>query len=73
MGIASNNQDYIDKALYGTRKDGKSGFLAQMDGLFSPDGYYTEGPYYVRYAILPYYHFAGNGLANGVGYHKKNW
>jgi hypothetical protein len=29
-----------------------------MDGLFSPDGYYTEGPYYVRYAILPYYLFA---------------
>ncbi|HVE60781.1 MAG TPA: heparinase II/III family protein, partial [Chitinophagaceae bacterium] len=27
-------------------------------GLFSPDGYYTEGPYYVRYAILPYYVFA---------------
>jgi len=26
--------------------------------LFSPDGYYTEGPYYVRYAILPYYLFA---------------
>ena len=45
-------------ALYGTNKDGKSGFIAQMDGLFSPDGYYTEGPYYVRYAILPYYLFA---------------
>ncbi|HVF97822.1 MAG TPA: heparinase II/III family protein, partial [Flavisolibacter sp.] len=28
-------------------------------GLFSPDGYYTEGPYYVRYAILPFYIFAG--------------
>src|SRR6185503_10822596 len=35
-----------------------SGFLAQMNSLFSPDGYYTEGPYYVRYAILPYYLFA---------------
>lgn len=45
-------------ALYGTAKDGKRGFIAQMDNLFSPDGYYTEGPYYVRYAILPYMLFA---------------
>jgi hypothetical protein len=50
-------------ALYGTKKDGKSGFLAQINGLFSPDGFYTEGPYYVRYAILPYYLFA-NALKN---------
>jgi hypothetical protein len=58
VGIATNNKDYVDMALYGTEKKGKSGFIAQMDGLFSPDGYYTEGPYYVRYAILPYYLFA---------------
>jgi hypothetical protein len=58
VGIATNNKDYVDMALYGTDKKGKSGFIAQMDGLFSPDGYYTEGPYYVRYAILPYYLFA---------------
>jgi hypothetical protein len=58
VGIATNNKDYVDMALYGTKKDGKSGFIAQMNGLFSPDGYYTEGPYYVRYAILPYYLFA---------------
>jgi hypothetical protein len=58
VGIATNNKDYVDMALYGTNKDGKTGFLAQMNGLFSPDGYYTEGPYYVRYAILPYYLFA---------------
>lgn len=58
VGIATGNKDYTDMALYGTKKDGKSGFLALMDGLFSPDGYYTEGPYYVRYAILPYYVFA---------------
>ncbi|HEV7783550.1 MAG TPA: heparinase II/III family protein [Chitinophagaceae bacterium] len=57
-GIATNNKEWIDMALYGTDKKGKSGFIAQMDGLFSPDGYYTEGPYYVRYAILPYYLFA---------------
>jgi uncharacterized protein YegP (UPF0339 family) len=59
VGIATGNKDYVDMALYGTEKNGKSGFIAQLDGLFSPDGYYTEGPYYVRYAILPYYIFAG--------------
>ncbi|RYY65299.1 MAG: heparinase, partial [Chitinophagaceae bacterium] len=58
VGIATDNKDYVDMALYGTEKNGKSGFLAQLNGLFSPDGYYTEGPYYVRYAILPYYLFA---------------
>ena len=58
VGIASDNKEYQDMALYGTQKDGKSGFIAQMDNLFSPDGYYTEGPYYVRYAILPYMLFA---------------
>lgn len=58
VGIASGNKDYVDMALYGTGKDGKSGFIAQLNGLFSPDGYYTEGPYYVRYAILPYFIFA---------------
>ncbi|MEI8058758.1 MAG: heparinase II/III family protein [Ferruginibacter sp.] len=58
VGIATGNKDYLDMALYGTAKNGKSGFIAQMDNLFSPDGYYTEGPYYVRYAILPYMLFA---------------
>jgi hypothetical protein len=63
VGIATGNKDYVEMALYGTKKDGKSGFIAQMDGLFAPDGYYAEGPYYVRYAILPYYLFA-NALAH---------
>lgn len=63
IGIATHNKDYVDMALYGSNKDGKSGFMAQMDFLFSPDGYYTEGPYYVRYAILPYMLFA-NALNN---------
>ncbi len=35
-----------------------SGFFAQLDNLFSPDGYYTEGPYYQRYAIYPLMVFA---------------
>jgi len=63
IGIATNNQDYIDMAMKGSEKNGKSGFIALMDGLFSPDGYYTEGPYYTRYAILPYAVFA-NALNN---------
>ncbi len=63
IGIASNNQHYIDMAMRGTEKNGRSGFVALMDNLFSPDGYYTEGPYYTRYAILPYAVFA-NALNN---------
>ena len=63
VGIATDNQDYVDMALKGADKDGKAGFLAQMEGLFSPDGYYAEGPYYTRYAILPFYVFA-NALNN---------
>ncbi len=60
VGIATDNQDYIDMALYGSHKDHKAGFIAQLDGLFSPDGYYNEGPYYTRYAILPFYLFANS-------------
>jgi len=36
----------------------KAGFFAQLDHAFSPDGYYTEGPYYQRYAISPFILFA---------------
>ena len=57
-GYVLNDQDLVQKALLGTEKDGKGGFLAQMNTLFSPDGYYTEGPYYVRYALLPFFWFA---------------
>jgi hypothetical protein len=63
VGIATDNPAYVKMALYGTKGDGKSGFIAQLDQLFSPDGYYTEGPYYVRYALLPFYIFA-NALNN---------
>ncbi len=63
VGIATGNKDYVEMAMLGTEKNGKSGFIAQMDNLFSPDGYYTEGPYYTRYAILPYMLFA-NALNN---------
>ena len=38
--------------------DGKAGFLANLEQPFSPDGYYTEGPYYQRYAMYPFLVFA---------------
>jgi hypothetical protein len=44
-------------------KDGKAGFLANLEEPFSPDGYYTEGPYYQRYAMYPFLIFA-QGLHN---------
>lgn len=44
-------------------KDGKAGFLANIEEPFSPDGYYTEGPYYQRYAMYPFLIFA-QGLHN---------
>lgn len=34
------------------------GFLANLEQPFSPDGYYTEGPYYQRYAMSPFLGFA---------------
>ncbi|AWG20677.1 heparinase [Flavobacterium faecale] len=36
----------------------KTGFLANVDEPFSPDGYYNEGPYYQRYAMYPFMVFA---------------
>ena len=36
----------------------KSGFLANLNEPFSPAGYYTEGPYYQRYAMYPFLIFA---------------
>ena len=58
VGIATDNDHYIEMALKGTEKDGKAGYIAELDGLFSPDGFYHEGPYYTRYALLPFYLFA---------------
>ncbi|MFC3809793.1 heparinase II/III domain-containing protein [Lacihabitans lacunae] len=38
----------------------KAGFLAQIDGLFSPDGLYSEGAYYHRYGAYPFLIFAAS-------------
>ncbi len=57
-GYVLGDQDMVQRALLGSKKDGKAGFLRQMDLLFSPDGYYAEGPYYQRYALWPFMVFA---------------
>lgn len=54
----------------------KKGFLANLEEPFSPDGYFTEGPYYQRYAMYPYLIF-GLGMHNAkpemhVFEHKDN-
>jgi hypothetical protein len=52
-----------DGGLIKVPQQKSAGFFAQLDHAFSPDGYYTEGPYYQRYAISPFILFA-NALAN---------
>ncbi|QUL38147.1 alginate lyase family protein [Erythrobacter sp. JK5] len=57
-GYLLGDQDMVDRALLGSDKSGETGFLRQTELLFSPDGYYTEGPYYQRFALLPFMVFA---------------
>lgn len=57
-GYAIGDDDYVEQALMGLDKSGEAGFLKQMDELFSPDGYYNEGPYYQRFALMPFVIFA---------------
>jgi hypothetical protein len=52
-GYVIRDPSLVKKGLYGSDGSGKAGFLKQLAQLFAPDGYYTEGPYYERYAILP--------------------
>jgi len=54
------NEDEVDNdggyiKLEGERR---AGFLAQLDLSFSPDGHFTEGPYYLRYAMTPFLLFS---------------
>ena len=58
IGMVMDEPELVEMALYGTKKDGSGGFLKQLDLLFSPDGYYMEGPYYIRYALRPFFLFA---------------
>lgn len=57
-GFVLGDDELVQQSLYGKAKDGHGGFLKQLDLLFSPDGYYTEGAYYVRYALWPFFIFA---------------
>jgi len=57
-GYVLGEPEWVEQALYGLDKSGKGGFLRQLDELFSPQGYYNEGPYYQRYALMPFVTFA---------------
>ncbi len=57
-GYVLGDEVLVKQALYGLSMDGSAGFLKQVEHLFSPDGYYAEGPYYQRYALMPFVLFA---------------
>ncbi|WP_299947631.1 heparinase II/III family protein [uncultured Microbulbifer sp.] len=57
-GYVLDEPELVEQALLGLDKSGKGGFLRQLNTLFSPDGYYNEGPYYQRYALMPFVTFA---------------
>lgn len=63
-GYLLDDTDMVDRALLGSNKSGETGFLRQTELLFSPDGYYTEGPYYQRYALMPFMVFADSIAKN---------
>ncbi len=59
IGYVMEDNELIQKSLLGSDLTGKNGgYLQQLNELFSPDGYFTEGPYYQRYAIWPFVIFA---------------
>lgn len=58
ISYVMGDKDMLEKALYGLDKNGKGGFMRQIDQLFSPDGYFKEGPYYQRYSLQPFIMFA---------------
>ncbi|WGL16169.1 alginate lyase family protein [Microbulbifer bruguierae] len=57
-GYVLDEPEWVEQALLDLDKSGKGGFLRQLSTLFSPDGYYNEGPYYQRYALMPFVTFA---------------
>ena len=68
-GFVLNDQTLVDQALFGLDEMGDAGFFKQLDELFSPDGFYTEGPYYQRYALMPFVMFA-KAIENNEPQHK---
>lgn len=63
-GYVLDDHSLVEKALYGLDLSGQGGFMRQLDELFSPTGYYSEGPYYQRYALMPFVLFAAAIEAN---------
>ncbi|OEF27376.1 heparinase II/III domain-containing protein [Vibrio rumoiensis] len=64
-GLAIGKREYLEMSVFGLenyaagkKEMGVGGFLAQISQLFSPSGYYMEGPYYHRFAIRPLCVFA---------------
>ncbi len=57
-GYVLGDELMVEQSLLGLDRSGNSGFIRQLDELFSPDGYYNEGPYYQRYALMPFALFA---------------
>lgn len=57
-GIVLGEEEWVKQALWSSDLSGHAGFFKQLDQLFSPDGYYAEGPYYQRYALLPFVTFS---------------
>lgn len=66
----------VREAICGPDGYSKAGFLAQIDELFSPDGYFVEGPYYQRYSLQPFMIFAlainNNEPERRIFEYKKN-
>ncbi|HDG1669071.1 TPA: heparinase II/III family protein [Kluyvera ascorbata] len=53
-GYVTDHPEWVEVALHGRLHDDTSGgFYAQLDQLFSLDGYYIEGLYYQRFALRP--------------------
>jgi hypothetical protein len=57
-GFVMGQPEWVEKALFDLERAGKGGYIKQLEQLFSPQGYYNEGPYYQRYALLPFVTFA---------------
>lgn len=51
-GLVIGDERYVSMSIDGLAGDRKTGgYLAEIDLLFAPSGYYIEGPYYHRFAM----------------------
>jgi hypothetical protein len=53
-GYVLGEPEWVEKGLRGGNLDGEAGLFRQIDRMFSPDGFYAEGAYYLRYAYWPF-------------------